>query len=90
MLALILLSLNMFYWPFWLNQEDKSMRTKYENCGRFILIHPGGVLVLVILSTIILAVRLLTTLPFLIGAVSLLALIGTTTVRSSLMPQKKG
>jgi hypothetical protein len=28
-------SLNLFYWPFWLAQDDKSMWNTYANCGRF-------------------------------------------------------
>ena len=89
MLAVIWLSLNMFYWPFWLSQEDKSMRTTYENCGRFILQNPGPALFLVIFCAILLFASVLTTLPILIGMVSLLALIGTTAVRNSLELQQK-
>ena len=65
------------------------MRTTYENCGRFILQNPGPALFLVIFCAILLIASILTTLPILIGMVSLLALIGTTAVRNSLELQQK-
>ncbi len=84
------LALNFFYWPFWLAQDDTSLRNTYRNCGRFLLLHPGPALTLVGLSIILAVVSLITTLPFTLGLMCWLALLGTTAVQRSLAAQAAG
>lgn len=78
------LALNLFYWPFWLAQEDRSLLNTYRNCGRFLLLHPGLALALVILCVVLTAVSLVTTLPFTLALMCWLALVTLSAVRRSL------
>ena len=80
----IWLMMNLFYWPFWLGQEDKSWRTTMANCGRFLLLNPGTALVLFIFCAILMTVSVLITVPLVAGAVCLLALVGITAVQRAL------
>lgn len=80
----IWLLLNLFYWPFWLSQEDKSWRTTVANCGRFLLLNPWTALVLFIFCAILITVSVLVTVPLAAGAVCLLALVGVTAVQRTL------
>ena len=77
-------SLNLFYWPFWLAQADKSMRTTYANCGRFLLLNVWQGPLLVAFCAVLTAVSVLTTLPFSLALMVWLALLGETAVRQSL------
>ena len=36
------LMVNLFYWPFWLAQEDQSVKVTYQNVGRFFCAASGG------------------------------------------------
>ena len=83
------LSVNFFYWPFWLAQDDRSMRNTYRNCGRFMLLHPGLALALVGLSVILTVVSLVTTLPFTLVLMCWLALLGTISVQQAVAAQKR-
>jgi len=78
------LMLNLFYWPFWLSQEDKSWRMTVANCGRFLLLNPWTALVLFIFCATLLSVSVLLTVPLVAGAVALLALVGVTAVQHAL------
>lgn len=78
------LALNLFYWPFWLAQDDKTMLNTYRNCGRFLLLHPAMSLLLLVFCTMLAAISLVTTLPFTLALISWLALIGITAVQHSL------
>ena len=80
----IWLMLNLFYWPFWLAQADKSLRTTYANCARFLLRHPLSALFLTAVSVALTAVSLITTLPFTLGLICWLALMGVVAVQQSL------
>ena len=80
----IWLMMNLFYWPFWLGQEDKSWRTTMANCGRFLFLNPGTALILFVFCAILMAVSVLITVPLAAGAVCLLALVGITAVQRSL------
>lgn len=77
-------SLNLFYWPFWLAQADKSIRTTYANCGRFLLLNVWQGPLLVAFCALLTAVSVLTTLPFSLALMVWLALLGETAVRQSL------
>lgn len=81
----IWLGLNLVYWPFWLAQTDKSLRNTYANCGRFLLLNPLGGLGLTAVSALALFVSSLTILPFVLGSMAWVALVGVTAVQHSLM-----
>jgi hypothetical protein len=82
-LALIWLSLNFFYWPFWLVQADQSMKNTYLNCGRFLLLHPLASLILLGTGAVLTVISLVTTLPFALALLSWLALMGVTAVQAA-------
>ena len=81
----IWLGLNLVYWPFWLAQTDKSLRNTYANCGRFLLLNPLGGLGLTAVSALALFVSSLTILPFVLGSMAWVALVGITAVQHSLL-----
>lgn len=89
MLLAAWLALNLFYWPFWLSQEDKSLYTTYTNCGRFFLLNPLPAIILVAFSAILMTVSVLITVPLAAGAVSLLTVVGITAVQGSLARQRE-
>ena len=78
------LGLNLVYWPFWLAQTDKSMRNTYLNCARFLLLNPLGGLGITAVTTLVLIASCLTILPFVLGSMAWVALVGITAVQSSL------
>lgn len=84
----IWLGMNLVYWPFWLAQTDKSMRNTYLNCGRFLLLNPLGGLGLTAVCALVLVVSLLTVLPFVLGSMAWVALVGITAVDASLAGAK--
>ena len=83
-LLILWIMFNLYYWPFWLAQEDKSMRTTYANCGRFLLLNPWPALIITLICSLMLIVSVLTIIPLLIGAVAWLILVGVTAVNRSL------
>jgi uncharacterized membrane protein YesL len=88
LLLILWVMLNLYFWPFWLAQEDKSIRTTYANCGRFLLLNPWPVLIITFICMLSLVVSVLLVLPLLVGAVSWLSLVGVTAVQRSLAQQK--
>ncbi len=76
--------LNFFYWPFWLAQADKSLKTTYANCGRFLLLNPFPAVTVVVLGVVLLLLSLVTTLPFFLAVMGWLSLLGVTAVEMSL------
>jgi uncharacterized membrane protein YesL len=83
------LTMNLLYWPFWLAQEDKRMRTVYQNCGRFLLINPGPSLVLGLFALLLALVSMASAIPLVAGLMAWLALLGVSAVRQSLNLQKR-
>lgn len=81
---LAVVGLNLFYWPFLLAAEDRSMRTTYANCGRFWLLHPGTAAVLLAAAVVVAIAGVSTLLPVVLGAVFWLALSAETAVHRSL------
>lgn len=77
-------TLNLFYWPFWLSQEEKSMAVTYANSGRFLLLHPWTALGLGLCCTAVVLITLATKLPVIVGVFCWLALVGEIAVRRSL------
>lgn len=76
--------LNLVYWPFWLAQEDKSLRTTYANAARFFLLNPVSGPLLVLVTFILTLVSLILTLPFTLALACWLASIATVAVQQSL------
>ena len=76
--------LNLFYWPFWLAQSEKSVWLTYANCGRFLMRHPWSGLLLGGTAVAVLLLSLRFILPLSAGAVCWLALVGVTAVAHSL------
>jgi hypothetical protein len=83
-LALIWLALNFYYWPFWLAQADRSLKTTYLNCARFLLLNPLTAVGLVLLAVVLTAASLVATLPFGLALMAWLALLGITAVQGNL------
>ncbi|MCB8982688.1 MAG: hypothetical protein H6659_02580 [Ardenticatenaceae bacterium] len=79
------LGLNLVYWPFWLAQTDHSMRNTYANCGRFLLLNPLAALGITAVSALVLFVSVTTILPFVLGSMAWVALVGVTAVQHSLL-----
>ncbi len=81
---LVWLALNLFYWPFYLAAENRSLRNTYANCARFWLLHPATALVLFVVCLALGVVALPFALPIVLGAIFWLALVAETGVRRSL------
>ena len=80
--------LNLFYWPFWLAQDDTSLRTTYANSARFFLLNPVSGPILVILALILTVASLVLTLPFTLALACWLASIATVAVQHSLQQRR--
>jgi uncharacterized membrane protein YesL len=83
------LALNLFYWPFWLAQSDRSMRNTYANAGRFLLLNPLPALVLSMVCAGVLAVSAMTVIPMVLGAPAWVALVGILTVEQAVERQRR-
>jgi uncharacterized membrane protein YesL len=79
-IALIWFVLNLFYWPFWLAQSDRRMRTTLRNCAVFLLKAPVFGLTLALVSILLIVVSVLITLPLAVSLMAWLALIGVLAV----------
>lgn len=77
-------AVNLFYWPFWLFQEDSSMGTTIKNCFLFLAKRPLFSLTLTIISTLLIIGSVLTTLPMTAVLMSWLALIGVLAITDEL------
>lgn len=82
--ALVWFLLNCFFWPFWLAQEDKSLKTTYANVFRFFLLQPWTTLLLLAVAGIVLGVSARFVFPLTVGVVMWLVLVGVTAVSQSL------
>lgn len=82
--------LNLFYWPFWLAQEDRSLKTTYTNAGRLFVLQPLPVMVIAIVTVIVLTIS--ASLVFLLaaGVMGWIALVAILTVQQSLVFDKRG
>jgi hypothetical protein len=82
--ALVWFMLNFFYWPFWMAQEDKSLKTTYANAFRFFLLQPWTTLMLLAVAGIVLGLSAWVVFPLTVGVVMWLVLVGETAVSQSL------
>ena len=86
-IALGWFAVNLFYWPFWLAQENRSLRTALRNATLFLMKEPGLGLTLVLISAIIIGASILLTLPLAALMMTWLALIGVLAVDEALHPR---
>jgi uncharacterized membrane protein YesL len=77
-------AVNLFYWPFWLAQEQHSLQITLRNSFLFLAKRPGLALTLVGISAILIVVSVLTTLPLAAALMAWLALIGVLAVEEAL------
>jgi len=77
-------AVNLFYWPFWLAQRDRSLVTTLRNGALFILKRPALSLPLVLFSLALIIISVLTTLPLATVLMAWLALISVIAVEEEL------
>jgi uncharacterized membrane protein YesL len=84
LLLLAWFTLNLYYWPLYLVQEDRRVATTLSNAGKMILLNPGFTLVYSLLALVLIAVSIFSGL--LLGAVMMawLALWGNLVVANRL------
>ena len=85
-IALGWFAVNLFYWPFWLAQENRSPKLTFRNSFLFLAKQPGLALSIVLVSAFIIVISVLTTLPFATALMTWLALIGVLAVEEALHP----
>ncbi len=77
-------ALNLFYWPFFLEQDDRRITTTYRNTMVFSITRPGLVFGLVVLSVAVIVVSAMTVILFAFAVLPLVALMTTYAVREAL------
>ena len=85
-IALGWFAINLFYWPFWLVQEQHSLGLTFRNSFLFLAKRPGLALTLMLMSALLIVVSVLTTLPLATALMAWLALIGVLAVEEALHP----
>lgn len=85
-IALGWFAINLFYWPFWLAQEQHSLQLTFRNSFLFLAKRPGLALTLMLISALLIVVSVLTTLPLAAALMAWLALIGVLAVKEALHP----
>ena len=72
---------NLFYWPFWLAQEDHRMLITYRNCLLLLAKRPVLILTISVLCAVLIVASILTTLPLAVLLMIRLAFIGVLVVK---------
>ena len=85
-IALVWFAINLFYWPFWLAQEQDSLQLTFRNSFLFLAKRPGLALTLMFISALLIIGSVLTTLPLAAALMTWLALIGVLAVDEALHP----
>ncbi len=85
-IALGWFSINLFYWPFWLVQEQHSLQLTFRNSFLFLAKQPVLALTIMLMSALLIVVSVLTTLPLAAALMAWLALIGVLAVEEALHP----
>ena len=85
-IALCWFAVNLFYWPFWLTQEQHLLQLTFRNSFLFLAKQPGLSLTLMLTSALLIVVSVLTTLPLAAALMAWLALIGVLAVQEALHP----
>lgn len=78
------LLVQVFYWPFFYEQEDRSFRTTLANSGKMLLLNPGFGLFISLFSLALAVAGVLTGIPLGTALMAWLSLIGTYAVRGRL------
>jgi hypothetical protein len=86
MIALGWFAVNLFYWPFWLAQDQRSPMLTFRNSFLFLAKQPGMALTLMLISALLIVVSVLTTLPLAAALMAWLALAGVLAVDEALKP----
>lgn len=84
MIALVWFALNLFYWPFWLAQSERRMRTTLRNCFVLLFKEPALALSITCASALLIVGSVLVTLPLTVALMAWLALLGVLTVDETL------
>lgn len=84
------LILNLFYWPFWLVQEDRSLKTTYANAGRLFVLQPVTVLLFTFVAGIVITISFSLVFLLAAGVMGWIALAAIVTVQRSLRLNKRG
>jgi hypothetical protein len=88
-IALGWFSVNLFYWPFWLVQKDRSLRTTLRNSALFLAKQPGFAFPLSLMCAIFIIVSVLTTLSLSSILMVWIALIGVLAVDEELRSHRE-
>jgi uncharacterized membrane protein YesL len=83
-IALIWYTLNLFYWPFWLQQEDQGMRSTLRNCAVMAVKRPVMCLTLAVATISLFGFSIIFAAPLAVGAMAVAALIATLAVDDEL------
>lgn len=90
LIGLAWFAVNLFYWPFWLAQDQHSPQLTFRNSFLFLGKQPGLALTLMLISALLIVISVLTTLPLAAALMSWLALIGVLAVDEALRPRTTG
>jgi uncharacterized membrane protein YesL len=84
MMIILWTCVNLLYWPLWILQEDRSIRTTLRNGFVLLLRKPAMVIFMAGLSLLLTVVSFLTSLPLVLFMMSWLAVYGTLIVDEAL------
>ncbi len=79
--------INLFFWPFWLAQEDHTLRTTLRNSALFVTKRPGFALAVAFSCTLLIVSSVLVTLPLVAALMGWIALIGVLAVDQEVAPK---
>jgi hypothetical protein len=80
---------NLFFWPFWLVQEDHTLRTTLRNSSLFVMKRPGFALTVAFSCLLLIVSGVLVTLPLVTALMGWIALIGVLAVDQEITPTAK-
>jgi hypothetical protein len=78
------LQVQVFYWPFFYEQEDRSLRTTLTNSAKMLLLNPGFALSIGLLHLVLAVAGVVTGFPLGMTLMAWFALLGTYAVRARL------
>lgn len=83
-IALLWLAVNLFYWPFWLHQTDKSLHTTVMNALRFMVQHTASGLLFLVSTMVLLVLGTIMVLPLVFGLVGFIMIVALLLVERGL------
>jgi hypothetical protein len=78
------LAINCFYWPFWLEQDQPTLRRTLYNCCVLLAKRPIYALSICLITLVVATISIALTVPFGAALMTWIALIGTTAVEDEL------